>query len=107
MPVQIVNNNQPIKNTYYHCFKLSDSLYALFDVKVDMPIVVGSTSIIQSAKLHPNSLVFNYELNPRSFFEKKTKLYLEMNKNANSRHQKPPLRYHYIDSNNIFYHLFK
>lgn len=107
MPVQIVNNNQPIKNTYYHCFKLSDSSYALFDAKMDMPIVVGSTSIIQSTRLNSNSLVFEYKLNSRSFFEKQAKLYFEMNKSANGYHKKQPLRYHYINPNGLFYHLFK
>jgi hypothetical protein len=110
MPAIIVNNNQNVKTpkpTYYHSFKLSDSSYALFDAKMDMPIVIGSVSIIQSAKLAATPLVFDYRFNSRLFFEKQSRLYVEMNKDANGKHQKPPLRYHNIDPLGLFYHLFK
>ena len=110
MPANKVNNKQVIKKSvsnYYHCFKLSDSSCALFDIKMDMPIIVGSSSIIQSTKLPKNSSVFSYELNSSFFFEKDPNLYLTMNDNAEGNRQKPPLRYHYIDPKNIFYHVFK
>lgn len=110
MPKNKVNNKQVIKKpvpNYYHCFKLNDASYALFDIKMDMPIATGSSSIIQSTKLPKNSFVFSYELNSNSFFEKDPDLYMTMNDNAEGKHQKPPLRYHYIDPKNIFYHVFK
>jgi hypothetical protein len=110
MPANKVNNKQTIKKpapTYYHCFKLSDSSYAMFDIKMDMPIILGSSSIIQSTKLPTNSFVFDYELNSKDFFEKTPNLYMKMNDNAAGRHQKPPLRYHYINPNNTVYYVFK
>ena len=73
MPVTNVNDKETIKKSkqkYYHCFKLNESNYALFDIKMDMPVVIGSSSIIQSTKLPANSFVFNYELNSRGIFEK-------------------------------------
>jgi len=109
--VNKVNDKGIIKNkvipSYYHCFKLNDASYALFDSKMDVPIIISSLSVIQSTKLPQNSFVFYYEINLRFFFEKNPKTYLTMNKDANGKHQKPPLRYHYIDKKNIFYHVFK
>ena len=104
------NNNQVIKKPnprYFHCFKLSESSYALFDIKMDMPLIIGSIAVIQSTKLPLGSLVFYYEINSRLFFEKPPKIYLEMNSDATATHQKPPIRYHYIDENMVQYHLFK
>ena len=104
------NKNQVIKKSiakYYHCFKLSDSSYALFDIKMDMPIIIGSTAVVQATKLPQNSFVFYYEIGSNFFFAKPPKLYLEMNKDASTTHQKPALRYHYIDPAGLQYHLFK
>ena len=74
---------------------------------MDMPIIIGSLSVIQSTKLPQNSLVFYYAINSKLFFEKDPRTYLTMNKDANGKHRKPPLRYHYIYKENIFYHVFK
>lgn len=103
-------NNQVIKKPvpkYYHCFKLSDSSYALFDSKVDMPLIIGSISLIQSTKLPQNSFVFYYEINSQFFFNKPPKNYLDMNTDATNVRQKPALRYHYIDPKGVQYHMFK
>ena len=110
MPVTNVNDKETIKKSkqkYYHCFKLNESNYALFDIKMDMPVVIGSSSIIQSTKLPANSFVFNYELNSRGFFEKTPDLYLKINGDAEGKHQKPPLRYHYINPKITLYFVFK
>ena len=94
------------KPTYYHCFKLNDSNYALFDIKIDMPIVIGSIAIIKSTKLPLNSLVFYYEIGSLGFFTKGPEKYMKMDDNANGKHQKPPLKQTYIP-NDLFYHHFK
>ena len=98
-------NKKQNPSHYYHCFKLNSSSYALFDIKMDMPIVIGSITIIKSVKLPSNSLVFYYELNSQHFFEKKPSKYIEIK--GEGKHQKPPLRYHYINDISIFYHHFK
>ena len=101
-----VNDNKNIKNpTYYQCFKLNDTYYALFDIKMDMPILVESLAIVKSIKLPLNSLVFYYELNSQSFFEKPPIKYIDIQ--GNGKHQKPPLRYNYIDSKKLTYHHFR
>ena len=106
MPIQIVNNNQSIKNTYYHCFKLSDSSYALFDIKMDMPITLGSLSIIKTVKLPKSALVYFYKINNKSgFFEKGPDKFIDVS--GEGKHIKPPLRYQYVDPKTIFYHHFK
>lgn len=109
MPVNKVNDKETIKNTpkprYYHCFKLNETDDALFDAKMDMPIVIGSVAIIKSVKLPPNSFVFYYELNPLMFFEKGPDKYIEIK--GGGKHQKPPLRYHYMNPDKTLYHHFK
>jgi hypothetical protein len=103
-----VNNKLVIKipkPMYFHCFKLSDSSYALFDIKMDMPLVIGSLSIIQSTKLPTNSTVFYYEVNNKDFFEKLPKKIIDV-RGTGSR-TKAPLRYNYIDNKMLFYHHFK
>ena len=92
MPIQNVNNNQPIKNpTYYHCFKLSDSSYALFDIKMDAPIVIGSLSIIKTVKLPKSALVYFYKIHRGSgFFDKGADKFIEID--GEGKHMKPPLR---------------
>jgi hypothetical protein len=109
MPANEVNNKETIKKQskpkYYHCFKLSETNYALFDAKMDMPIIIGSIAIVKSAKLPPNSIVFYYELNSHFFFEKGANKYIEIK--GEGIHQKPPLRYHYLNPDKFSYHHFK
>lgn len=109
MPVNNVNDKETIKKQskprYYHCFKLNESNYALFDIKMDMPIVIGSISIIKTVKLPSNSIVFYYDLNSKMFFEKPPEKYIEIK--GEGIHLKPPLRYHYIYSDKVLYHHFK
>lgn len=107
MPDEKVNNNQTIKTPiYYHCFKLNDAYYALFDMRMDMPISVGSLAIIKSVKLPKNSLIYFYKTGGKSlYFEKGPNKFIEIN--GEVKHRKPPLRYAYIDENTIFYHHFK
>ena len=108
MPVTNVNDKETIKKSkqkYYHCFKLNESNYALFDIKMDMPIVIGSLSIIKSVKIPTNSAVFYYELTPKLFFEKTPAKYIVIK--GEGVHLKPPLRYHYLDKDKVLYHHFK
>ena len=106
MPVIKVNDKEVIKTyRYYHCFKLSESSYALFDIKMDMPIIIGSIAIIKSTQLPPNSIIFSYKLNSVGFFEKEVKKTIEIK--GDGKHLKPPLRYHYLNNKKIFYHHFK
>jgi len=110
MLITNVNNNKIINKpipAYYHCFKLSDSSYALFDIKMDMPMIIGSSTIITSTKLNKDSSVFLYEINSHLFFEKPPSLYMKMNEEHNVVHRKPPLRYHYIDKKSVIYYVFK
>ncbi len=103
-----VNSKIVIKTTppkYFHCFKLSESSYALFDIKMDMPIVVGSLSIIKSTQLSKNSIVFYYRIGSKGFFEKWPDKTIEIH--GEVPHQKVPLRYHYIEKNQFIYHVFK
>ena len=101
-----VNDKQVIKTyTYYHCFKLSESSYALFDAKMNMPIVIGSLSVIKSTKISPNSVVFLYSRKSQFLFEKGAKKTIELG--GSVKHTKPPLRYHYIDDSKLFYNHFK
>lgn len=93
------------KPKYFHCFKLNDSSYALFDIKMDMPIIIGSLSIIKSVKLPINSIVFYYKLGSGHSFIKPPEKTIEIN-GTNFR-RKPPLRYHRIDINDMVYHHFK
>ena len=106
--IQIVKVNNKVvinKPKYFHCFKLSDTYYALFDIKMDMPLVVGSLSIITTTLLPPNSTIFEYHLNSKLFFEKTAKKTIEIK--GEGQRNKPPLRYNYIDKDNIYYYHFK
>lgn len=109
MPTSTVNNNLNIINkpvpTYYHCFKLNDSNYALFDIKMDMPIVVGSLNIIKSIFVPPNSYVFYYEPTSKFYFDKVPQLYIKID--GNSKRPKAPLRYKNFNPKKIVYHHFK
>jgi hypothetical protein len=106
MPENKVNDKEAIKiPKYYHCFRISDTEYALFDIKMDMPLIIGSIAIIKSVKLPPNSFVFYYELNSRMFFEKGPEKYIEIK--GEGKHRKAPLRYHYMEKDKLFYHHFK
>ena len=103
-----VNDKIVIKTTppkYFHCFKLSESSYALFGIKMDMPIIVGSLAIIKSTKLPKNSIVFYYKIGSMGYFEKGPEKTIEIN--GEVPHQKPPLRYHYIEKGEFLYHVFK
>ena len=103
-----VNNKITIKiptPKYFHCYKLNESRYALFDIKMDMPVVIGSLAIIKSVKLPPNSKVFFYKIGAKGFFEKGPSKTIEVEGEAV--HQKPPLRYEKVDPQNTFYHIFK
>ncbi len=106
MPVQIVNKKETIKKVkYYHCFKLSDSLYALFDIKMDMPLVIGSLSIIKTFKLPPEAVVYYYKIHASGFFYKGPDKTIDIK--GDGKRMKAPLRYSYIDQNTIFFHHFK
>lgn len=108
MPADEVNDKEIIKKSklkYYHCFRLSDISEVLFDDKMDMPIIIGSIAIIKSVKLPQNSTVFHYELKSKLFFEKTAGKHIEIK--GEGIHQKPPLRYHYINPNKFLYHHFK
>lgn len=72
---------------------------------MDMPLIVGSLAIIKSAKLPQNSIVFYYELNAKTFFEKGPKKTIDIS--GDGKHQKPPLRYHYLKKEPTVYHHFK
>jgi hypothetical protein len=100
---KIVIKTAPPK--YFHCFKLSESSYALFDIKMDMPIVIGSLAIIKSTQLPKNSIVFYYKIESKGFFEKAPENTITIN--GEVPHQKPPLRYHYIEKGEFLYHVFK
>lgn len=92
---------------YFHCFKLSDSLYALFDIKMDMPVVIGSLAIIKSTKVPTNSVVFYYEINEsKGYFEKLPTYTIDISGGKIVK-LKPPLRYHYVDDKVKIYHVFK
>jgi len=105
MPTQNVNNKETIKNVYYHCFKLSDSSYALFDIKMDMPIVIGSFSIIKTIKLPTGAIVYYYKVHGGGFFYKGPDKTIDIE--GDGKHRKAPLRFHDIDKKAIFYHQFK
>jgi len=106
MPEIKVNQKEVIKRySYYHCFKLSESSYAIFDIKMDMPIGVGSLAIIQSMQLPLNSIVFLYKPNSLGGYEKGAKKTIEVK--GEGKHTKPPLRYHYLNNDALFYHHFK
>lgn len=44
----VINKSEP---KYFQCFKLNDSSYALFDIKMDMPLIIASLPIITSTLL--------------------------------------------------------
>lgn len=105
MATNNVNDNKNIKKpTYYQCFKLNDTYYALFDIKMDMPILIESLAVVKSVKLPLNSVVFYYELNSQLFFSKLPSKYITIQ--GKGKHQKPPLRYAYIDPKKLTYHHF-
>ena len=106
MPIQNVNNKETIKNPiYYHCFKLSDSLYVLFDIKMDMPIVIGSLSIIKTFKLPANAVVYYYKIHASGFFNKGPNKTIDIK--GDGKRMKAPLRYGYIDEKTTIFHHFK
>lgn len=89
---------------FYHCFKLSDVYYALFDEKVDMPIAIESLPIIKTVGLPLNSYIFYYEMHD-GYFQKPPEKLIDIKGNAH--HQKPPLRFRKLDNKQLFYHHFK
>lgn len=94
------------KKSYYHCFKLSDSEYFLFDVKLDMPIAKGSIAIIKNIQLPKNAVVFYYVVNPSELnFKKTADKTIEIK--GDNRQQKPPIRYKKMDKNSLFFHHFR
>jgi len=113
MPIQNVNNKETIKNPiYYHCFKLSNSSYALFDIKMDAPIVVATLPIIKTVKLPNNALVYFYKIHSGSgFFDKGADKFIEIK--GEGKHMKPPLRplgNNEIDKtckNTLYFHQFR
>ena len=91
---------------YFHCFKLSESSYALFDIKMDMPLMIGSIAIIKSLKLPSNSIVFYYHINDnKGYFEKMPEKTIDVQ--GEGTYLKPPLRYHHVNDKKKFYHVFK
>lgn len=109
MPTATVNNNSTIKTEkdilYYQCFKLTDSQYAIFDGKVDMPVFIGSLNVIKSMKLPDNTLVYYYEPTSKFYFAKTPDIYIQIK--GEGKHTKPPLRYNYMDEKKLVYHHFK
>lgn len=103
-----VNVNQTIKKpSYYHCFKLTDSNYALFDAKMDMPMIQGSIAIIKSVQLPVSSSVFYYKVNTtKGFYEKPPENTIEV-KGGTGKYTKPPLRYKGPVRHIPYYHYFK
>jgi len=102
-----VNEKSVIKipPKYFHCFQLNDASSALFDIKMDMPLVIGSLPIIKTTKLPKNSTVFYYSANAKGFFEKGPENTIKIN--GEGKRVKAPLRYNYIDNKNFLYHHFK
>jgi hypothetical protein len=101
---QIVNLKKPAPS-YFHCFKLNDSSYVLFDNKLDMPLLIGSIAVIKSIKLPTNHFVFFYKTNPKLYFQKAVEKLIDITgENAKI---KPPLRFKKIDDTMIIYHHFK
>lgn len=109
MPKDKVNDKdviiKPSTPRYYHCFKLNESSYALFDIKMDMPLKIGSIALIKSMGLPPNSTVFYYKLGNNGYFEKRPEKTIKVE--GEGKFIKPPLRYHYIDPKKQLYHHFK
>lgn len=106
MPAINVNDKLVIKTySYYHCFRLSESEYAMFDAKMDMPIVIGSLAIIKTMLLPQNSIVFLYKEGQQYNFEKGAKKTIEVS--GEGKRKKPPLRYHTIKTESMIYHHFK
>jgi hypothetical protein len=108
MPANNVNDKQGIKKAeprYYHCFRLNQNNYAIFDIKMDMPILIGSVAIVKSMKLPDGAVVFSYKIGRDGYFEKTPQKYVEVK--GDGKHQKPPLRYHIIHPHKIIYHHFK
>lgn len=104
MPVVEVNVKKSIKKPhYYHCFKISDSEYTLFDVKMDMPMIVGSIAIVKSLKLPENSVVFYYHA-PVIAFEKPPMKTIEIK--GDGKYMKPPMRFKKLEKGGfkIFHH---
>lgn len=101
--VNSIINNPPV--SYFHCYKINNINYAMFDVKMDMPIVIGSYAIIKSTKLPQNSVVWSYDISKKGYFEKVPEKTIEIQ--GDGKHTKAPLRYNYIDKKNLIYHHFK
>ena len=72
---------------------------------MDMPIFIGSLSIIKSIKLPTNSIVFYYKIGSKGCFEKSPEKTIEII--GEGTHQKPPKRFHDIDDKMLEYHCFK
>lgn len=65
------------KQTLYHLFKLSSTIYALYDDEMDMPVKYGSLSVvnptIESIKKHVKDVFIVYydrDLQDKSSFKK-------------------------------------
>lgn len=105
MPEPEVKQKKSIKTPrYYHCFKISDSEYVLFDVKLDMPLVQGSLSLIKGVKLPDGAVVWSYHA-PNGVFVKTAARTMEIDGDA--KFIKPPLRFKKVDPIAIVYHHFK
>ena len=105
MPVKKINKKEVIKNVYYHCFKLGDVYYALFDIKMDMPILIESLSIVSTERLPKNSVIFEYKISSNGYFEKTPKKYMKVH--GDGKHQKAPRTPKLIDEKKLIYHHFK
>lgn len=102
MPEQLVNLK---KISYFHCFKLNDSSYALFDSKLDMPLLIGSIAVIKAIKLPTTHIVFFYKAIPKIYFQKAIEKFIDIT--GENVKTKPPLRYKKMDDVTIIYHHFK
>jgi len=102
MPEQLVNLKKP---SYFHCFKLSDNSYALFDSKLDMPLLIGSIAVIKAIKLPAKHIVFFYKTIPKIYFQKAVEKFIDIaGENVKA---KPPLRFKKLNDITIIYHHFK
>jgi len=105
MPTVEVNQKKTIKiPRYFHCLKLNDSSYVLFDVKMDMPMIIGSIAIVKSLKLPEGSVVWYYH-SPNGFFQKTPSKTIEID--GDGKYRKPPLRFKKLDPRWPIYHHFK
>lgn len=109
MPTVEVNVKKTIKTPhYYHCFKLSDSEYVMFDNLMDIPIIRGSIEIIQGVKLPEGSVVWYYRpLGQKSaVFQLTPEKTIDVSGGKTLR-IKPPKKIKGVDPSSFIYHHFR